>query len=67
MTDKERLKDIKDRFTEYEYDFNLKKEDIKLLINRVEELEETLHVINAVRYIPDEVSKEVQRALEKSE
>lgn len=45
MSDKERLEDIKSRYMEHEYDFNLKNVDIKWLIKqaeRVEELEKAL-------------------------
>ena len=42
MTGKERLEEIKDRYMELEYDFNLRKEDIDWLIERIEELEEIL-------------------------
>ena len=39
---KERLEDIKNRYMELEYDFNLRKEDIEWLIERIDELEEIL-------------------------
>ena len=61
---RKRLEDIEEQLV---MNAKLKIEDVNWLIRqakRVEELEETLHVINAVRYIPDEVGKEVQRALE---
>lgn len=38
--DKERLEDIKDRYMDYEYDFNLKKSDIDWLIQQAEQVEE---------------------------
>ena len=39
ITDKERLEGIEESFMEHEYDFNLKKEDIKWLIKQAEKRE----------------------------
>lgn len=40
MTDKERLEEIKEKYMEHEYDFNLIKNDINWLIEQAERVQE---------------------------
>jgi len=83
MTDKERLEEIKEKYMEHEYDFNLIKNDINWLIEqakRVEKLETQyerykqaleeirgLYPLRNVGYQVSEIRKIVIKALEVTE
>jgi len=67
MTDKERLEEIKEKYMEHEYDFNLIKNDINWLIEqaeRVQEVEEELKELRAMYSVVNGERIRYKQALE---